>query len=99
MHNADRGKMFIIARALKGHISDEEREIFGQTAEYDSRIGPANRALQFYNFQIQSYRKAVDCWTLVGLRNKFCKDIRILVRKMIWRSREDLKYNEILEQV
>jgi hypothetical protein len=73
--------IFTIGRALKGHINNEERTIFGEG--YISFIGPANQALHFYEFQLQSYRKAVDSWTNVGLRNCVVKDIRKMIGKMI----------------
>jgi hypothetical protein len=56
-------------------------------------VGPANQALHFYEFQLQSYRKAVDSWTIIGLRNKVVKDIRKMIGKMIWDTREDAAYS------
>jgi hypothetical protein len=82
--------VFVFGRALKGHINTEKRTIFGQG--YSSYIGPANHALRFYEFQLQSYRKAVESWTIIGLRNKVVKDIRKMIGKMIWESREEAKY-------
>jgi TPR repeat protein len=52
--------VFVIGRALREHIHNEERTIFGTYHRYNSPIGPANQALHFYEFQLQSYRKAVD---------------------------------------
>jgi TPR repeat protein len=52
--------VFAIGRALKGHIGNEKRRIFGSDYNFDTCIGPANQALHFYKFQLQSYRKAVD---------------------------------------
>jgi hypothetical protein len=37
---------------------------------------------------LQSYRKAVDSWTIVGLRNGIVKDIRKMIGIMIWDVRE-----------
>jgi hypothetical protein len=59
-------------------------------------LGPANQALRFYEFQLQSYRKAVDRWTIVGLRNRVVKDIRNMIGKMIWDAREEGAYSEII---
>jgi hypothetical protein len=56
--------VFAIGRALKGHIDNEKRTVFGEGYIY--LIGPANQALHFYEFQLQSYRKAVDSWAIVG---------------------------------
>jgi hypothetical protein len=51
--------------------------------------GDVDVAVRFYNFQLKSYRKAVDMWTCVGLRNKVVKDIRKMIGKMIWNRREE----------
>jgi hypothetical protein len=86
--------IFGIGRALKGHINNEKRTIFGNLSMFDARIGPANQALHFYEFQLQSYRKAVNSWTIVGLRNKVVKDIRKMIGKVIWDAREEVSYLE-----
>jgi hypothetical protein len=100
IHNFNNGTghatvVFVIGRALKGHIDKNKRTIFGKV-EYDfnSRIDHANRALHFYEFQLQSYRKAVDMWTIIGLRNRVVKDIRKMIGKMIWDAREEAAYLE-----
>jgi hypothetical protein len=49
--------VFAIGRALKGHFNDEKRTLFGSGDNFDARIGPANQALHFYEFQLQSYQK------------------------------------------
>jgi hypothetical protein len=84
--------VFVIGRVLKGHINNEERTIFGDGYSFGGYIGPANQALHFYEFQLQSYRKAVDSWTIVGLRNNVVKDIQKMTGKMIWDAREEAAY-------
>jgi hypothetical protein len=91
--------VFAIGRALKGHIDKEKREIFGKGKDFDSYIGLAKHALHFYIFQLQSYRKAVDGWTLVGIRWNVVKDIRKVIGKMIWDAREEAKYELACEEV
>jgi hypothetical protein len=86
--------VFAIGRALKGHIDNEKRTIFGNGENFDTCVGPANQALHFYEFQLQSYRKAVDSWTIVGLRNGVVKDIRKMIGRMIWDAREEAAYLE-----
>jgi hypothetical protein len=56
--------VFVIGQALKGHINNEKRRIFGNSFKFDTYIGPANQALRFYEFQLQSYQKAVDSWII-----------------------------------
>jgi TPR repeat protein len=84
--------VFAIGRALQGHIDDDKKTIFGNNWNCDSLIGPVNQALHFYNFQLQSYRRAVDNWTLVGIRNGVVKDVRKMIGKMIWDSRENAEF-------
>jgi hypothetical protein len=86
--------VFVIGRALKGHINSQERKIFGTDYDFYSYIGPATQALCFYEFQLQSYRKAIDSWAIVGLRNRFVKDIRKMIGKMIWDAREEAVYSK-----
>jgi hypothetical protein len=86
--------VFVIGRALKGHINNEKQAIFGRDNNFDTYIGLAKQALYFYEFQLQSYRKAVDSWTFAGLRNNVVKDIRKMIGKMIWDAREEAAYLE-----
>jgi hypothetical protein len=89
--------VFVIGRALKGHvINNKKRTLFRRSYEFDACIGPANEALHFYKFQLRSCRKAVDSWTIVGLRNRVVKDIRKMIGKMIWDAREEAAFS--LEQ-
>ncbi len=84
--------VFAIGRTLKGQINNATREIFGGAWNFDSFIGPANQAFQFYIFQLHSYRTAVNTWALVGIRYQVVKDIRNMIAKLIWDSREEAKY-------
>jgi hypothetical protein len=84
--------VLVIGRALKGQIAVDKRLVFGGTYEDDSHIRPAKQAIQFYNHQLQSYRRAVDSWTLVGIRSGVVKDVRKMIGDMIWEAREDASY-------
>jgi hypothetical protein len=81
--------VFVIGRALKGQIDSKKRAILGIFTQFNAYVGPEYQALHFFKFQLQSYRKAVDSWTIVGLRNKVVKDIRKMSGKMIWDAREE----------
>jgi hypothetical protein len=83
--------VFAIGRALKGYIENKKRTIFDNNEEFKCRTAPANQAFQFYHFQLKSYRKAVDNLILVGIRNEVVKDIRGMIARMIWDSREEAK--------
>jgi TPR repeat protein len=80
--------VFAIGRALKGHIDNEKGEIFRNGCKFDSFIGPATIS----HFSIAIYRRAVDYWTLIGVRIGVVKDIRKMVATMIWGSRQEAKY-------
>jgi hypothetical protein len=60
--------VFQIGRALRRQINNEKRTVFG-SFKFESSIGLANQAFQFYVLQLRCYREAVDAWTIVGLRN------------------------------
>jgi hypothetical protein len=85
----DRGMVFAIGRTLKRNVDLEKRTIFGfwKNSDYDKYMELGSIALKFYNTQMLWYRRAVDCWTFVGLRNSVVKDIRLLIAKIIWDSR------------
>ena len=86
--------VFAIGRALKGHVNMEKRTIFWQRYSFDSRIGPANRAIGFFEFQCAAARKAVDLWCLIACRidSKVNRDIRKVIGMMIWEARELAEY-------
>ncbi len=82
----------LIGRALKGNIDLDQKEIFGTNFLVNSCIDSANQAVRFYDSQINSARLAVDTWTLVGIKLRVVKDVRILIGKMIWEGRYESKY-------
>ncbi len=84
--------VFLIGRALKGNIDEEGKEIFGTDYDFDSLIGPANRAVSFYESQMKSARLAVDTWTMVSTRLHLIKDMRIYIGKTIWEARFEANY-------
>jgi hypothetical protein len=86
--------VFAIGRALQGHIDGKRRTIFGNSNSFDTYIDSANQALHFYEFRSQSYRKAVDMWTIIGLRNNVVKDIRNMIGKKIWDARDEAAFVE-----
>ena len=84
--------MFAIGRALQGHVHEHARTIFSSDYEFDSRIGPAKQAIAFYEAQIKATKDAMRAWTLVGIKLKVVKDVRKLIAKLIWDSREEALY-------
>ncbi len=92
MQNFNSGIVFAIGRALNGQINIEKGNIFDVPCKIDRVIRPARQALDFYEFQLYSCRRAVSTWTLIGLRYKVVKDIRKMIGKMIWDTREEALY-------
>jgi hypothetical protein len=83
--------MFAIGRALYGHFNEETR-IFFINDSFDSCIGPAKQAIAFYEVQIKATKDAIRAWTLVGFHFGVVKDVRKLIAKLIWDSREEGLY-------
>jgi TPR repeat protein len=84
--------MFVVGRALQGHVNEQARTIFNDGYNFDSLIGPAKQAIAFYLAQVKATKDAMRAWTLVGLRFNVVKDVRKLIAKLIWDSREEALY-------
>jgi hypothetical protein len=89
--SGNRSVVFLIEKALNGHVSVEKRTVFGVNYydfSFGQLIGPANLAISFYKSQLSSCRRAVDTWSLCCLRLNIYKDIRVFMGKMIWETRD-----------
>jgi hypothetical protein len=84
--------VFALGREMRPKSNISCREVFGQKWKYDSVVSSARTAIEFFEFQLNACRKAVDAWTLVGIRFKVVKDIRRLIGKMIWDARGEAEY-------
>jgi hypothetical protein len=88
--------IFEIGRALNGQVNVEEETIFPNFDRYEFDfshfVAYVDRPLDFYEKQLRSCRSAVNNWTLVGIRFKVVKDIRILIAKLIWDARCEASY-------
>jgi TPR repeat protein len=85
--------MFAIGRALQGHVNEQARTIFNLGYLFEARVGPAKQAIAFYEAQIKATKDAMRAWTLVGIKLKVVKDVRKLIAKLIWDSREEALYD------
>jgi hypothetical protein len=81
--------MFAIGRALQGQLNEEAKTIFRNSFNFDSLIIPAKQAIAFYESQIKATKDAMRAWTQVGIKLKVVKDVRKLIAKLIWDSREE----------
>jgi hypothetical protein len=86
--------VFAIGRALNGHVNDQARTIFNNEWSFDQLIGPANQAIAFYKSQLDACRKAIFAWSLVGIRLGVVKDIRIVIGKLVWDTRDQGKFKD-----
>jgi len=86
--------VFMIGRALRGHIDAEKRHMFGYNMCFEAKIIPANIAIDFFTAQCAAARKAVDTWCLMAVRinSKVNRDIRKKIGKIIWELREQANY-------
>jgi hypothetical protein len=84
--------VFAIGRALQGHVNEGARTIFSSNIDFDSCIDPARQAIAFYEAQIKATKDAMHAWTQVGIKLEVVKDVRKLIAKLIWDSREEALY-------
>ncbi len=90
-----RPAVFAIGRALKGHIDIGSSKIFDQWFDFADRIGPANRAVEFFTAQCVATRAAIDTWCLIArllFSNQINQDIRKKIGMLIWEARELAQY-------
>ena len=87
------GVMFAIGKALHGRVNEETRTIFKNSYDFDALVAPAKQAIAFYEAQIKATKDAMRAWTLVGVHYGVVKDVRKLIAKLIWDSREEALYN------
>jgi TPR repeat protein len=85
--------MFAIGKALQGRVNEQKRTIFSSGDMFDSLIGLAKQAIAFYEAQIKATKDAMRAWTQVGIKLKVVKDVRKLIAKLIWDSREEALFN------
>ena len=50
------------------------------------------QAIQFYQFQTQSCKDAVNVWNIVAKRMYICKDMRKLIGQLLWSTKEEALY-------
>jgi hypothetical protein len=87
------GVMFAIGKALHGRVNEETRTIFKNSYDFDALVAPAKQAIAFYEAQIKATKDAMRAWTLVGVHYGVVKDVRKLIAKLIWDSREEALYD------
>ena len=87
--------VFAIGQVLHG-LNALAKTIFCDSDDFGARIGPAMRAIAFYECQIKNCRDAVHAWTRVGIRFGVVKDIRIVIGGLIWESRAEALYPTLL---
>jgi hypothetical protein len=92
--------VFSIGRALKGNIDAVRGRLFSTNYDFAASVSLAERAVKFHDAQLAAARAAALAWSLVGIRLRVVKDIRIVIAKLIWagRNRADYDvYNEVMD--
>ena len=84
--------VFAIGKALQAHVNEDERTIFSSNINFDSLIVPAKQAIAFNEAQIKATKDAMRAWTLLGIYFNVVKDVRKLIAKLMWDSREEALY-------
>jgi hypothetical protein len=77
----------------QGHANEVARTIFNSGINFDSPFGPAKQAIAFFEAQIKATKVAMLAWTLVGIKLKVVKDVRKLIAKLIWDSKEEASFD------
>jgi hypothetical protein len=88
--------VFAIGQALKGQLDETCQQIFSarfSRERFLDYVGPAKQAIAFYEAQLKACRKAIDWWTVIGIRFRVVKDVRKLISKLIWDAREEALYH------
>jgi hypothetical protein len=73
-------------------VNEEARTIFDDKDDFKFRRGAAKQAIAFYEAQIKAAKDAMHAWTLVGIKFNVVKDVRKLIAKLIWDSKEQALY-------
>jgi hypothetical protein len=84
--------VMMIGRFVRGHVDGDKSQLFGVDFGSELFVKPAMIAVQFFEFQLQSYLDAVNCWSVIAKRKHVVKDIRLLIAKLIWEQRNDAQY-------
>jgi hypothetical protein len=62
-------------------IADAETFGFPATGE---RLSLVREVLSYYQAVLNRARRAIACWSVVGLRCGAAKDVRVMIAKMAW---------------
>ncbi len=92
--------VFVIGKALVGKVERRGRGfpievVIMGVHRFDQRsvlLDAANRAIQHYQNQVEAAKKAVHAWSLVAIRLKIVKDMRVLIAKAVWERRWEANY-------
>lgn len=69
-----------------GKYVKEFKHLFKTFNDFDERF------ILFYQKQNELYRKCANAWSICAKRLYICKDIRIMIGKMIWEKRVEAEY-------
>lgn len=91
MGNRNNSAMFQIGKVLRGRVNMEAKQVLNFVSDIEKCVA-AQKAVDFYEMQLDAYRKAVDEWTKIGMRFKVVKDIRRFIAQLVWNTRGEALY-------
>jgi hypothetical protein len=91
--NLSREALVVVGRIVKKNLVVRTRTLFGlkHTESMQMLVGLS----KLYDDQMRAARTVVDWWTLLGLRFRVVKDIRLLVARVLWEDRHDLSFEGV----
>ena len=85
--------VFLLGKLLTGQVDLDNQTILGSSFNFSACYVAANEAIDFQRKQIKACRRAVDAWTIVGIRLKVVRDIRKVIGMILWNCRHEATYS------
>lgn len=91
--------VYCIGQSLKNNYDPLNKTIFNREKNWvANRVPDVEKAISFYDMQIEKTKEAMLAFTLCCLRFRgVYKDVRVLICKYIWRTRKEGNYLELLK--
>lgn len=75
----DSGYDYLLGRELHGYVDEKAGLIFGCCFDVELAVKLQN----VYLSQNRACRSTIDAWSIVGMRFGVCKDVRVLIAKLV----------------
>jgi hypothetical protein len=81
---SEKGRLLAIAAPLISvNLDVEGRQIFACPLQ-PLEIEKLQRVVELHRLMLERARRAIACWSIVGLRRRMVKDVRVTIAKMAW---------------